>query len=503
MSEWRRLDPRVLAIRPVEGLARAAVPIIIVLFSGGGDGPGQWIGLAIATVVVLIGISHWFTTTYRIGPSQVELRTGLLRRRHLAVPADRVRSVDVTASPMHRLLGVAVVKIGTGRQDKGKDDELRLDAVSRSDAQTLRAELLHRGSAAGLPTTPVGDWGPAADVLDPGETVLASFDVGWVRYAPFTLSGLATVGAVTGYVFHLLNEAHINPESVGQVRSTADLLARTPLPLVGLVLVLLLLVLAATFSTAGYLLAFWGFRLTRHPGGTLRVQRGLLTTRSVTLEERRLRGVEVREPLILRMVGGARCIAIATGLREDRGSNKGGELLQPPAPLAQTHRVAALVLGGNDPTDGPLVAHGSAAQRRRYVRALIGTVVLVVVLVLLRVLAGFPDWPWRLSLLLVAVSLWLARDRYRSLGHALVDGYLVRREGSLDRRTAALRCDGIIGWRVHQSYFQRRAGLVTLVATTAGGRGSYSVPDVPAAEAIRTADAAVPGLLTPFLLPSP
>jgi putative membrane protein len=503
VSEWRRLDPRVLAIRPVEGLARAAIPIIIVFFSGSSDGPGQWVGLAIATFVVLIGISHWFTTTYRIGTSQVELRTGLLRRRHLAVPADRVRSVDVTASPMHRLFGVAVVKIGTGRQDKGKDDELRLDAISRSDAQTLRAELLHRDSTAGLPTTPAGDWGRAADVLDPGETVLAAFDAGWVRYAPFTLSGLATVGAVTGYVFHLLNEAHIDPGSVGQVRSTANLLSRTPLPLVGLVLLLLLLVLAVTFSTVGYLLAFWGFRLTRHPGGTLRVQRGLLTTRSVTLEERRLRGVEVREPLILRMVGGARCIAIATGLREDRGSNKGGELLQPPAPRAQTHRVAALVLGGNDPTAGPLLPHGPAAQRRRYVRALVGTVVLLGVLVLLRIAAGFPDWPWRLSLLLVAASLWLARDRYRSLGHALADGYLVRREGSLDRRTAALRCDGIIGWRVHQSYFQRRAGLVTLVATTAGGHGAYSVPDVPAAEAIRTADAAVPGLLTPFLQPSP
>ena len=55
---------------------------------------------AVAALVVLVGVSHWFTTTYRIGESQVELRTGLLRRRHLAVPLDRVRSVDATASPM-------------------------------------------------------------------------------------------------------------------------------------------------------------------------------------------------------------------------------------------------------------------------------------------------------------------------------------------------------------------------------------------------------------------
>ena len=495
MSDWRRLDPRVLAIRPVEGLVRAAIPILAIFVSGRNDGPNQWISLAIAVFVVLVGLSHWFTTTYRIGDSQVELRTGLLRRRHLAVPLDRVRSVDATASPMHRVLGVAVVKIGTGRQDKGRHDELRLDAVSAAEAQALRARLLHRSAA---PSPLPGERLEPAEV-EPSEVVLSAFDPAWVRFAPFTLSGLATVGAVTGYVFHLLNEAHINPDQVGQVRSTATLLARTPVALDAVVVVVVLLVLAATFSTAGYLLAFWGFRLTRHPGGTLRVQRGLLTTRSVTLEERRLRGVEVREPLLLRVVGGARCIAIATGLRENRGSDKGGELLQPPAPLAQAHRVAALVLGGIDPTGGALRAHGPDAQRRRYVRALGIALATVTVLVLLRVVAGFPDWPWWLSLLLLPGAVWLAGDRYRALGHGIVDGYLVRRLGSIDRRTAALRCDGIIGWRIHQSFFQRRVGLVTLVATTAGGHGAYEVPDVASAEALDLAADAVPGLLTPFL----
>jgi putative membrane protein len=49
------------------------------------------------------------------------------------------------------------------------------------------------------------------------------------------------------------------------------------------------------------------------------------------------------------------------------------------------------------------------------------------------------------------------------------------------------------------SYFQRRAGLTTLVATTAGGRQGYPIPDVPDAEALRVARGAVPGLLEQFL----
>ena len=46
MSDWRRLDPRALAIRPVEDLVRAAVPLLLIFFSGRGDGPRQWLTLA-------------------------------------------------------------------------------------------------------------------------------------------------------------------------------------------------------------------------------------------------------------------------------------------------------------------------------------------------------------------------------------------------------------------------------------------------------------------------
>lgn len=503
-DDWRRLDPRVLAIRPIEGLIRAAVPLLVVFFSGSGDGPGQWLSVAAALLVILAGIMHWFTTRYRISDAQVELRTGLLRRRHVAVPLDRVRSVDVTASVMHRLLGVAVVKIGTGRQDKGKHDELRLDAVSAGEATALRSELLHRqsvpGAAAFAATDPTQDATAHPEPYPaPTDVVLSQFDPAWVRFAPFTLSGLATVGAITGYVFHLLNEAHIDPGRVGEVRSFAGVLSRTSLPLLAFAVLLILVVLASAFSTAGYLLAFWGFRLTRHPGGSLHVQRGLLTSRSVSLEERRLRGVEIREPLLLRLVAGARLVAIATGMREDRGSDKGGELLQPPAPLAQTHRVAALVLATADPTAAALRMHGPAARRRRYLRALAASGAVLASFVVLRVLGALPNWPWWLAVLLVPVATVVARDRYRSLGHTVTGGYLVTRHGSIDRRTAALRTDGIIGWRLKQTFFQRRAGLATLTATTAGGHGAYHVPDVPLGEALDCAETAVPGLLAPFL----
>ena len=57
----------------------------------------------------------------------------------------------------------------------------------------------------------------------------------------------------------------------------------------------------------------------------------------------------------------------------------------------------------------------------------------------------------------------------------------------------------MIGWNLQSTWFQRRAGLVTLVATTAGGRQAVRLLDVPEPDAVAVADAAVPGLVSQFL----
>ena len=73
------------------------------------------------------------------------------------------------------------------------------------------------------------------------------------------------------------------------------------------------------------------------------------------------------------------------------------------------------------------------------------------------------------------------------------------RTGTLARRRSIISTDAIIGWRVHQTWFQRRQGLITLTATTAAGQQHYSVRDVPVAVGVALAAAATGQLLHPFL----
>ncbi|MCW2953412.1 MAG: hypothetical protein JWQ48_2582, partial [Conexibacter sp.] len=322
---WRRLSVRMLLIRVAEELVRAVPVLFGLLLAGRGNGGAVW-GLAATGLLVAHGILRWFTTAYRITPEQIQLRHGLLRRRLLTVPRDRVRTVDATSHALHRVLGLTRLTIGTGRSDR-KDSALKLDALRAPEAAQLRDELLHRrgtaaaagsaGAGGGTATTAAAASAPAS-MLDGAE--LARLRTAWFAYGPFTLSGIVTIGVLAAFASRIGSEVHIDPQRSGALRGLADAIGATPLPVVIVLALLATLLLVAIASTLGYLLAFWRFRLTRTAGGTLHVTRGLLTTRATTIEERRLRGVELSEPLGLRAVGGARCIAIATGLRVGRGA---------------------------------------------------------------------------------------------------------------------------------------------------------------------------------------
>jgi putative membrane protein len=492
-APWERLSARMLLVHPVQEVVRALPALLGLVVAGSGSGQGgRWalIGVALA---IAAGTLRWFTTRYRITPEQVQVRRGLLRRSLRAVSRDRVRTIDVSANPLQRVLGLVRLTVGTGLTERGPGGGgVRLDGLDARDATGLRDALLHdrpRAPAAGVDLT--------APEAAAAEREIARLRLAWLAYAPFTLSGVLTVGAIGGFLLNTADDLHLDPRDVGIVDDAGDALGGTPLVLAIVVGLLAVVLLVAVCSTAGYALAFWGYRLTRRPGGTLHVTRGLLSPRATTIEERRLRGVELTQPLLLRWARGARCDAIATGLGSGRGGERGTTLF-PPGPRAVAARVAGDVLRTTDPVTARLTPHGPRARLRRYTRALGSSAVLVAAAATGALAGLWPDAVWEVALVSVPLTAGLAADRARGLGHTVTPTALVARAGSLLRRRAMLSREGIIGVTLRRSFFQRRVGLCTLTATTAAGRQAYAVTDVPDDEALRVCDAAVPGLLDVF-----
>jgi putative membrane protein len=477
---WTAFDARCVPVAGVLATVAAAVcgaGVVVVVATREPAGVGVvalWtlvVAVALVAAAVVFAWARWRCSAYRLTPDRVELRSGILVRRRRSMPLDRARAVDVAAGPVLRAFGLVTLRIGTGQQRGRGEATLALRPVDRVDADRLRGLLLDRMRSAG---------GPPAS---PADGRIAELDPRWLRYGPLSLAtpvlGLVALAVLGPFPFDGLHPA---------ARITLVVVAAL---LVGALIKLLL-----------YVETWSGFRLDREQGSTLRVRRGALITRSISLEERRLVGVELVEPLGARVFGAARVDAVATGLLVGGTESTEHRTLLPFAPRRLAERVAAVVLGeSRPPTAVPLIGHPVAARNRRLRRA--ATVVLVPAAV--ATVAGAATGTTALLLtagLLLAVggppAAALAVDTWRGLGHAVAGDYLVVRAGSVRRSTVALRRDGVIGWTVRQNLLQRRKGLATVGATTAAGRGVFFAYDVDAAAGVRLALGTTPALVGPF-----
>ncbi len=488
---WERLDARMLLLGPVRAIGGFLVPAAIATVGiGSSDGMRGLIIAAITLVVsIVVGVLPWLTTTYRITSTALVVRTGVLKRQTLTAPLERIRSVDLEATLLHRLLALRKVQIGTGVDD----GSITLDSLGAEPAEALHHRLLAMRAATGPTRPPHGAPGrndesgePRPSGADGARTdgtqpdVLATFDPGWARFAPFSLLPLALAAAAIGAVSQLDLPFGSTGEAIW------DWLIALSLGALLLVVILGGLLAWCATTMVGYLVQWWNLRLVRQ-GGNLRLTRGLFTTTSTTVEEARVRGVELTEPVLLRAVGGARLSALVTGLED------GTYAVLPQVPREVAVGVAQEILAGDHPPERGATAaldldlhpHGSSARRRALIRGVRAWGGLATVAV---VGLWFADWlsPLWGGVALVAAVAWglfVGDQSYRHLGHRLTERHLVVGAASLTRTRSVLERDGIIGWVIAANWFQRRLGLTSLTATTAAGSESVVLVDLPRAEA--------------------
>src|SRR5262245_5403492 len=328
---WHRLDRRMLLVHPVRELIRFLPAVIgLLLFGRPSDSGGIW-GLVAVGVPVALGVMRYLTTSYRLTASRVEVRHGLLNKRVLSAPLDRVRTVDASASPIHRGLGLVTVRIGTGQSSTRGEERLVLDGLSTSDAAALRQRLLHTSPDADVAVMPDGD----------GRRVVLTLDPGWVRFAPLTSAGVVIAGAALG----LLAQGIRTVEWVPTI--DLDRLERLGVALLVVLGVAAFVLVLCVLAVIGYLITNFGFQLSHaRSDHAWHLRRGLFTTRETSLDDARVSGVSIGEPFGLRLANGARLTAIVTGLDQKQ---QGSSVLVPPAPRREVDRVAVEVLGRAGP----------------------------------------------------------------------------------------------------------------------------------------------------------
>ena len=143
-----------LLVHPVHELLRELPFLIGAIVLGTTTGNQSWT-VAVVAYTVVIGVARWLTTSYRIDAGQLQLRTGLLQRKVLSLPLNRIRSVSSDARLLHRLMGLAVVRVSTGQEAKGESGSgaFELNAVEVGQVPRLKAILLADAAEPADPTT--------------------------------------------------------------------------------------------------------------------------------------------------------------------------------------------------------------------------------------------------------------------------------------------------------------------------------------------------------------
>ncbi|WP_242886605.1 PH domain-containing protein [Actinomadura litoris] len=428
-------------------------------------------GLSTAFYFTLVGlafglffhIAGWATFTYIVREDRIELRRSLIGRSVKSIPRDRIRGVDISTSLPHRLLGLAVVHIDAGA-DGGEGE---LNAVSRHEAERLRRVLLTR--------------------TEQPRRVLGRMRRRWYVYAPlsgaYLLTPFALAGSLLGTLYNLGDDLGLITQE--RVESAGHSAVGLPTALV-VALAILVLIAMPVMSVIVFTLFNWDFTVHERDG-SLVAERGLVTRRSVSLERRRLRGVEFADNPFERAAGVTRLGALITGLGD--AAHRGRLLPAAPRPAAEA--LATRVLGA---IPGPLLPHPTAARGRRVARAMAPPAGVA----LLAVAAG-QFWVAYVCAVLAVFAVPLGLDRYRQLGHATGSGLLTVRSGSLRRRQVVIEHGAIVGWRVRRTLFQRRLGLATLFVAVGAGEGGYTALDMAEGDAVALAASITPAWLAPFL----
>jgi putative membrane protein len=442
------------------GHARRLWPVAIAVLAG----RRLWL-LGVGAVVLLAWTTlEWLRSTYRVEGGALRLEEGVLARKLRVIPFDRIQQVDLVRKPLHRLLGVATLRVDTA--GGGGAAELDLEVVRLREAQALRSRLLRAraGAAAG------GEEAAAAAEAAPPERALLRLSVGEVMLAGITGTRAAAVLVVLGPLSQLADWfpslsdwllRRFNPESVAPTTPAAVLA-------VAVLAVAVWLGLAAASSVV----TDFGFTLAT-AAGDLVVRRGLLERREAVMPTARLQVVRVDESLLRRALGLA-SIRIQSAGRSGGSDETASRLTIPILPRSAVNRVLGELLPGAAPLPA-LRTPPPAARRRAMRRGVVMSAPLVLAVAAVLWALSRPAAPAALLLVPLAVLGGLAA--YRSLGHARRDGFLYARQGAAIRVTAVVPVAKAQSGSVRSSVFQRRAGLATLHVDVAGGGPTPKVLD--------------------------
>jgi putative membrane protein len=465
------MPPHVHRLHPMTLVQRLLVslPALVFLLVPLGRSPGRdaWFTLLVSVVYGVLTLPwivlYYARFRYWLTPRELVIESGVFTRKHRSIPIERIENIQIEQRLLSRLLGTARVSVQTAGST---ETEGVLDSVSLAEAVRIReAVRAFQRQQAALPL-------PAEEDVD--EVVAPQQAPAAARTLLFTMplsqvlqSGMYRFSLVyIAVIFSLLQYLEPNPTALIDLflqEPLADQAAASPW-LTGTLAVLLATLLGWLTGILINLNAFYGFHLWLE-ADKLHKRHGLLTVSEQTIPLKKVQALVLRTNPLMQHFGWYRLELQMMGLDEEASGN---EVVIPFARIETLLERAMQFYPFTPPERWARVSplHG----RRQFVRSL--------VLLLLVVLPAAWFWhPALWGLLLVPGLGTLAWLQYRHHRYALEDDRLFIRRGFFRRATWMIPLEKLQVLYLTDTLFQRRLGLKTLYADTAGA-GALAWPEV-------------------------
>ncbi len=446
--------------------------VALLVFGQRGDRDPMWaqlIPLGAIVALVLVSVLQYLSYRYQIGADAITVRSGLLSRNRREIPFARIHNVEVRQNPLHRLFGVAELRLESagGVRPEAEMRVLRLDQ-----ALALEQLVRQRGQA---PQAAADDQPQAVatddDAQDRVLLRLSSWDV--LRMGLLSNRGWALAVAAFGLLFQtvprpVMDDAiqrggrqafgfvsHLHPGTTG-----ALLLAASVLLLGWLALRVL--------SVALTVLRYHGFTLSERER-RLTVATGLLSRTRSSVARRRIQAWTLRESTLHRWFGLRQLRIDSAAGGPSRDDDRALRELAPLAPAATCDGLVQHLL----PQLHWPPPQWQPVRQRGWWRLALGSLLLV------PLLAAAAYWRWgTFGLAVLAwlpVALLAAHRQMARMGWYLDDHFVAVRGGWWKRWWRWAELDKVQALRLRRTPLDKLLGTASLQLDTAGAHGDVAL----------------------------
>ncbi len=442
---WHRLSPLsgfIFLVRAGRGLTQALPGLLPAYFFFRNSDHGNLLPIAITLVLgfaILFPVLSWYFFQYRLGDSQVQVKSGIIKRKRITLEYGRIQGVNVTQNPIFRLANLFSLQLDTAGSAK---EEVTLPGVASTVVEWVR----HRSQE------------NTAPVQRQGNSAYLSLTLRQVVIVGLTSNALVFVAVLLAPIFSL-SDTIIDRVAQRWLANYSESLAQTLAGFPTLAVVALLaaaaigiIVFLAAISVLGSVLRYGRFQLHKKPDRVVSTA-GLVTRHEQSLRLKKIQTLRIYQNIRQRLLS---CFRVTLTQAASEQVGEKGSLTVPYVDRTKAENLLTEIFGLSDWG----WAYSNIDSRfvfrtwRNYfaIPVSIGTLLLA---------WEYGGWAF-VGLLLLIPLYGFVRLRYRRWGYAFEDHHGFVRQGLFGIRKTVFELFRAQQVTVAQSPFQRRKGLASL-----------------------------------------